>query len=349
MVAALGNARLQDMPLVAQTLFAAAQRQAQRGQISTAAVAQLDALEVVPPPFDRIALGRRAGQLLQMEALGRTAGAVVLDRLAAMNGRPVPDDEQLAMDFAQQHAQEAHDIRAAIGLVLRLQEQPSLGREPPHRRQVVVRQRHAQDGRVPTRRPGAHGHRQQGEAGLIYPDDGASFGGRFFSEAGHRSCHQAAIAAASRWVARVTGRCTLWCTACSSRLTCAGWDVTPKVRRSTSATRLQVQTWPRKPYASAPRSRSAGIWASCSALSLGCGPGAGWRRNASTPSSRARLSHWLTAPGVTPSAAAMADGFQPCSLSSQARRRRPSRQSSWVVFVLMPPAYHTFTALYKRQ
>src|SRR6266852_7151079 len=138
------------------------------------------------------------------------------------------------------HAQEADDIRAAIGLVLRLKEQPSLGREPPHRRQVVVRQRHAQDGRVPTRRPGAHGHRQQGEAGLIYPDEGASFGGRFFSKAGQRSCHQAAIAAASRWVARVTGRCTLWCRACSRRLTCAGWYVTPNVRRITSATRWQV-------------------------------------------------------------------------------------------------------------
>src|SRR5258706_741149 len=101
MVAALGNARLQDMPLVAQTLLAAAQRKAQRGQISTAAVAQLDALEGVPPPFERIELGRRAGQLLQMEALGRSAGEGVLDRLAAMNGRPVPDDEQRAMDFAR--------------------------------------------------------------------------------------------------------------------------------------------------------------------------------------------------------------------------------------------------------
>src|SRR5260221_2575990 len=101
MVAALRNARLQDVPLVAQTLFATAQRQAQRGQISTAAVAQFDALEVVPPPFDRSELGRIAGQLLQMEALGRTAGEVVLDRLAAMNGCPVPDDQQLATDFAR--------------------------------------------------------------------------------------------------------------------------------------------------------------------------------------------------------------------------------------------------------
>ena len=37
--------------------------------------------------------------------------------------------------------------------------------------------------------------------------------------------------------------------------------------------------------------------------------------------------HWLTAPRVTPSASAMRIALQPCSDSSSARRRRPSRQS----------------------
>jgi hypothetical protein len=49
----------------------------------------------------------------------------------------------------------------------------------------------------------------------------------------------------------------------------------------------------------------------------------------------------LTAPGVTPRAAAMSCCFQPCCFSSQARRRRPSlhsRQSSWVLLVLIAPA-----------
>src|SRR2546430_12804342 len=41
--------------------------------------------------------------------------------------------------------------------------------------------------------------------------------------------------------------------------------------------------------------------------------------------SLAFLSHWLTAPSVTPSAAAMSFCFHPCSCSSQARIRRPSR------------------------
>src|SRR5258708_12134138 len=71
------------------------------------------------------------------------------------------------------------------------------------------------------------------------------------------------------------------------------------MRRVPSATRLQVHTCPRKPYASGPRSTRAGSWASCAALRRGCRPGAGWRRNPSTPCSRPRLSHWLTAPAVT--------------------------------------------------
>src|SRR5258706_13727791 len=281
-----------------------------------------------------------------MEALGGTAREVVLDRLATMDRRAIPDDEQLAGDLAQQHAQEAHDIGRVVGMVLRLQEQPPVGREPPDGGQMVMGQRHPQHRRPPARRPRAHGHRQEVEAGLVYPDDRPPFVDRFFSKAGQRSCHQAAIAAASRWVARVTGRWTLCCSACSSRLTWAGWYVTPNVRRITSVTRLQVHTWPRNPYASAPRVSKAGIWASCSALSLGCGPGAGWRRNASTPSSRARFSHWLTAPAVTPSAAAISCCFQPCSFSSPARRRRPSRQSSWGGFVFIAPASPHITPLH---
>jgi hypothetical protein len=64
---------------------------------------------------------------------------------------------------------------------------------------------------------------------------------------------------------------------------------------------------------------------------------------------RARLSHWLTAPAVTPSAAAMSCCFQPASSSSQARRRRPSRQSSCGLFVFMAPTYQLFTPLRKGQ
>jgi hypothetical protein len=40
------------------------------------------------------------------------------------------------------------------------------------------------------------------------------------------------------------------------------------------------------------------------------------------------LIHWLTAPALTPRAAAISFCFQPCWCNSHARRRRPSRQSA---------------------
>jgi len=96
------------------------------------------------------------------------------------------------------------------------------------------------------------------------------------------------MAASSRCVARSMGRCTLSPTRCKRRLLCDGSELTPKVRQITSPTRLHVHTWPRKPEASAPRSKSAGSCASGYGGSLGVGPAAGWRRRpSSTPSARA--------------------------------------------------------------
>ena len=79
----------------------------------------------------------------------------------------------------------------------------------------------------------------------------------------------------------------------------------------TVATRGAVQTSPRKPWASAPRSSSPGIRARWASVRRGGRPGGGRRRRAATPLRLARLSHWLIAPAVTPSAAAMALCVQP--------------------------------------
>jgi hypothetical protein len=64
---------------------------------------------------------------------------------------------------------------------------------------------------------------------------------------------------------------------------------------------------------------------------------------------RATGSRLPQSPPVTPSAAAMSCCFQPASLSSQARRRRPSRQSSRAFSVFIAPTYHSFTNLYRDQ
>src|SRR5215216_6094606 len=96
----------------------------------------------------------------------------------------------------------------------------------------------------------------------------------------------------------------------------------------TMATLSHVHTSPRKPCASAPRSRSSGTLARCSSLRRGRAPGAGRRfRACAPPPSRARFIHWLTAPLLTPRASAIRCWDHPCCLSSKALKRLPSRQS----------------------
>jgi hypothetical protein len=126
MIACLLKARLDDGALVAQALFGPAQRGGQLAQVVTADSAELDALEGVPDALVGGEFRGVAGQLLPVQALGRAARQEVLDRLAAMNGRTVPDEEQLALQLALQLAQEppqeANPIRGAVGVVLGLQE-----------------------------------------------------------------------------------------------------------------------------------------------------------------------------------------------------------------------------------
>jgi hypothetical protein len=70
----------------------------------------------------------------------------------------------------------------------------------------------------------------------------------------------------------------------------------------------------------------------------------------STPS-LARFIHWLTAPSVTPRALAISLWFQPSCLSSQALRRRASRQSvAWLDNVFpMKSIIHSFRAFRRNQ
>jgi hypothetical protein len=223
MVTRLSDARLNDVALVAEPLFGAAQDESQLSHVMAAAIAEFHALQVVPDALVRIQLRGVPGQLLQVQALGGALTQEVFDRLAAMDGRAIPNDQQLATDCAQQDAQEADDIGRAVGVVLGLQEEAPGSGDAAAGREVVVGQRHPQHRRLPTGCPGAHRQGQQVAARVVYPDAGAPLVGRFFSRAGQRSRHQAWIAAASRWVACCTGRWTLWRTACSRRLTWAGW------------------------------------------------------------------------------------------------------------------------------
>jgi len=146
-----------------------------------------------------------------------------------------------------------------------------------------------------------------------------------FLISGQRSSFQRLIASSLRWLARWTGFWLLQPQVFRIRPTWEGWYETPNWSRMSWAIRGWVQMSPRKPKDSAPCASSSGSWERCSGVSRGEAPGAFLRSKAWIPPSLARFSHWLTAPWVTPRASAMACCFQPFCLSSQARRRRPSR------------------------
>jgi hypothetical protein len=106
MIVALGNTTKQDAAFMAQSLLGPPQRQTQRTQLGAADIAQLYPLEIVPDAFDRVQLGGIARLLLQMQPLCRPPRQEFLDGLATVNRRPIPDQQQLASDLAQEHTQE---------------------------------------------------------------------------------------------------------------------------------------------------------------------------------------------------------------------------------------------------
>jgi hypothetical protein len=100
LLAAFGDAALQDVPLVAPPLFRAPQREVEVGEVLATDVASRATFQVIPDPFDGIEIGSVARGLLEMEPLRGSSGQEVLDRLAAVNGGSIPNDEELAGDLA---------------------------------------------------------------------------------------------------------------------------------------------------------------------------------------------------------------------------------------------------------
>ena len=148
-------------------------------------------------------------------------------------------------------------------------------------------------------------HRQQVEPRFVYEHQGTLFFYGLFLTWRQPSCFQ-------RWMAALVSlggpaQRSLWtpATTRSRRLTWDRWYEIPKVCRMTWAIRLQVKMVPLKPKDSAPRSSSGGICANCSGVKRRAAPGALRRLSPSIPPFLAHRSHWLTAPGVTPSASAM--------------------------------------------
>jgi hypothetical protein len=205
MVAGLRGAAADEVALGAEASGRPAKLATPVLEIPAADVPQLDPLEGVPDALVRVRCRRVARERLQPDTLGPAVRRAVLDRLAAVDRRTLPDDRPLAGDGAQQGPEEADHVRALVGPLLHQQEQPARRGEAADDRQVVTAQRQAAGRRLPARGVGPDGSGQQGGAGRVYPDDRPPFPVGPFPRAGQRSACRAAIAAASRRVARRIG------------------------------------------------------------------------------------------------------------------------------------------------
>jgi hypothetical protein len=199
---------------------------------------------------------------------------------------------------------------------------------------MIAGQRHTQNGRLAARGIGPHASGQQVEPGFIHKHYGTSFARGFFSNSTHFAVRHRSIAASLRWLARVIGFWRLHPICFKIRPTWLGWYDTPDSRLISCTTRGWGHTAPRNPKCSAPLAKCSFNSANWSWLKRGFGPPPRRLRKASGPSSRPRLSHWLTEPAVTPSASAMSFCAQFFWCSFQACVRRASRQSFGCCFVL---------------
>ena len=187
--------------------FGPTQLQGDMRHVETTNVLEFDALEQIPDAFLRIELRSIARQAFQMDAFGSAFGQEIFDRLTAVNGGSIPDDEQFAWDLAQKHLQEAHHIRAFVRMVLALHEDPSLRGDAPNGREVIAGQFHGQDRGLAHRSIGAHRHRQQVKPGFIYKHNRTLFVLGFFFNSSQCSSFHVLMATSSRWVAFWMGFC----------------------------------------------------------------------------------------------------------------------------------------------
>jgi hypothetical protein len=145
-------------------------------EILAAAIPQLGPLQQIPHPLIGIEIRSVAGQALQVQSRGRARGEEVLHRLAVVDGRAVPDHQQLTPDLTEQLAEEGDNRRPTERLGLDMGEQPPVRGDSADRREVVTRERDAQNGSVAAWGICARHEGEQIKCRFVYEDDRALLG-----------------------------------------------------------------------------------------------------------------------------------------------------------------------------
>jgi len=144
-------------------------------KVSSIKVLEFASLEQIPHAFLGVQLWSIARQSLQMDAFSSPLSQKILHCLTAANGSPIPDDQQVARDLAQEQLQEPHDVRSLVRGVLDVHDQPSISGKATHDREVITGQFDLQHWRLPDWGVSPHRHWQQVKSRLVYKDDGTLF------------------------------------------------------------------------------------------------------------------------------------------------------------------------------
>ena len=190
--------------------------------IGSTKVLEFASLEQIPHPFLWVQLRSIARQSLQMDAFGTPLRQKILDRLTAVDGSPIPDNQQVARDLAQEQLQETHDIWPLVGGTLDMHDQAYIHGEATNGREMITGQFDLQQRRLSDWSIGPHRHWEQLKSRLVYKDDGALFRCGLFFSSTERCARHSLMAASSRWLARSTGFCWLYLSLQRRREQCVG-------------------------------------------------------------------------------------------------------------------------------
>src|SRR5918998_3656295 len=138
-------------------------------------ILQLHPLQVIPDPLIGVQLGSIGGQLLQMDSLPSRAGQEGFDRLAAVDGAAIPDDQQPHRDMGDQVPQEPRRIYTSEGPALDLGVQPAMSGDATDYREMVPAQWYPEHWTLAPGRIGLDHQGQQVATRFVHEDDGPAF------------------------------------------------------------------------------------------------------------------------------------------------------------------------------
>jgi hypothetical protein len=170
----------------------------QMRHVEAAQIAQFDPFELRPYALPRVQVRCISGQALHVHPLSRTIREELLDKMAAVNRRAVPDDDHAVGHLAQQVFQEGHHVRRIDRVVLAVEVQLAFRREGREGREVIARPPLPQDRGLPYGGIRAH-HTGQGiNARFVSTQDRVLRRLGPFLMADQVSSRQCAIATSSR-------------------------------------------------------------------------------------------------------------------------------------------------------